>query len=157
MRINRPTNRRFSKPTEATTLKEKFAEGTSPLVPAFGIAAGGAAAYFAGDLLSLGDGGLIESMGGTILGVGMGYAAGALGSKLYEKYSGDDPAGKAAVSAMVVASGIIGGGLTGLVGGAFGANPFVAVPASLLGGAAGLSATLALHSAVFGKGNFQLD
>lgn len=155
---NRPTRQTQRKSPESSTLgqesslKEKVAGATGLLVPASGLAGAGAAAYYSSDLLHLGDSmpGLYGCLAGGVVGGLTGFGVGAVGSHLYGKYSKDDGPGKAMMGGLMVMGGTAVGVVTGAIGGAFGANPLVTVPAAIVGGAAGLGLTAAAHQAVFG-------
>lgn len=161
MQINTQANRNLSRtrnrPQASTladdsSLKEKLAAGTGLLVPASGLAGAGAAAYYSSDVLHLGDSmpALYGTLAGGVVGAGVGFGVGITGSYLYDKFSGDDGPGKGMMGGMMVMGGTAVGAISGAIGGAFGTNPLVTVPATIIGGVAGLAATASLHQAVFG-------
>lgn len=155
--LSRLTRRQPSVPAKQTTLgeekslREKIGDATVLAVPISGAVAAGAAAYSVSNILSFGDGmpALYGGLSGGIMGAGIGFGAAYVGSKLYDKFSGDDGFGKALMGGMVTLSGLAVGTAVGTISGAFGSNPFVTVPAALIGGAAGIAVSAAAHTALF--------
>lgn len=119
------------------------------MVPVIGLASTGAAAYYASDFLHLGNS--IPALYGVLAGAGVGGAAGLgmglVGAKAYETFSSDDQAGKGMIGGLMAFGAGAAGAVIGGVGGAFGANPLVTVPAGIAGGITSLIVLTGVASA----------
>lgn len=102
----------------------------------------GTAACYASPLLHLGQGSLFGTLAGVGVGTGVGLALGMGAGRLYDKFSQDDYASKGIAKDLLAISGTATGAVVGLVGGMFGANPLVTVPAALIGGGLATAATV---------------
>jgi hypothetical protein len=149
--------------TESTTFsshESTFEKGARTalgiMVPTVGIASAGAAAYYASDFMAFGNSmpALYGVLAGAVVGGAAGLGIGFAGAKAYDTFSGDDQAGKGMMSGFMVFGAAATGAVVGGIGGAFGANPLVTVPAAIGGGVGSLAVMSGIASAgekLFGK------